>query len=70
MKKYLQILKKYWLKFASILAAVNARIILTLLYFVIFPFFAIPYKIALLFQKNKQSNWKKYDRTLDLTEQF
>lgn len=72
LKNFLAIFKKYWLKLAFVMAWVNTRIILTILYFIIFPLFAIPYKIVLFFtsRKAKTSNWQIYDREVDLKEQF
>ena len=67
----LQKIKHYWLKFGNFIGMVNARIILTLLYFVIIPVFAIPYKVVLFFlQRKKTSNWDTYNRKPDITEQF
>ncbi len=71
MKKVLFFLKKYWLQIAEILAYINTRIILFLVYFLMFPFFAIPLKILKLVRKKKEiTNWKEYKRVVDVKEQF
>ena len=69
--KYLLILKKYWIKFGNILSFINTRILLMIVYFLIFPFFAIPFQIFLFLKKqNKNTSFQKYDRNPDITEQF
>ena len=70
--KILKLLLSYWKKFGAILAKINSTIILTILYFILFPFFAIPYQ-GVLFIKNrkkKDSNFIKYEREMDIKEQF
>jgi hypothetical protein len=68
----LSTLKKYWLKFAALLAFINTRVILTLLYFFLLPFFALPYQLVLWIKNKKQTNstWNPYDSELDFREQF
>ena len=51
-------LKRAWMRFAFVLGWVNARILLTLLYFIFLAPFAIVRRIILLFSKKKfESYW-------------
>jgi len=71
-KNFINSCKKHWMKLAFVLAWINTRIILTVLYFLIFPLFAIPYKISLFLasRKPKNTQWQKYNHETDLKEQF
>lgn len=68
--KLLLKIKHYWISFGNFIGMINARIILTGIYFLILPLFSIPYKLFHFKKEKKQSNWKKYDRTPDIHEQF
>ena len=70
MIKFLLTIKKYWLKFAALLAYINTRIILSIVYIIIFPFFAIPNIISRIFKKKEKTTWKKFDREINFKEQF
>jgi hypothetical protein len=59
MKTVLRHILQAWISFGNILLFINTRIILTLLYFCVLPFLAIPYQIFSFFQKKKGTEWKK-----------
>jgi len=54
-KTFLKKLYRVWMKFAEALGYVNARILLTLVYFIIMPWIAIPQRI--LNKKDSTPNW-------------
>jgi len=63
MKKILNILYKYWMKFAHVLGTINGFIILFVFYFVIIGLYALPQKVARLISGSKKYNvdscWSK-----------
>ena len=62
--------KKYWLKLAELIATVNTWILLTVLYIIVFPLFAFPYKLARRFKKQTLSTWKTCEPQGNIEDQF
>ncbi len=76
MKKFFNIVYKYWMKFAHVLATINGFIILFAFYFIIIGLYAIVQKVIKLFSKEvrPESYWHTKEETgegiEDLTYQF